>query len=146
MMKILDIQKVVCRQYGITMEDLLSKGRPKEFAVPRNLGMYLAKEFTDHSAKRIAYAFNRNCHSAVSDAVNKIEEKLLHDLAFYAKFLEVKEEVMIIALKGKNSVEKLLMLTRGIQKITELYSQDKQDVAKVELFKIQSLAKEMAEL
>lgn len=66
------IQEVVCDYFGIKREDLLSKTRKREIALPRQLAMYFAKEFTNSTFSKIGAEMGKN-HSTVMYACESIK-------------------------------------------------------------------------
>lgn len=71
-----DIQRVVCEHFGITLEELVGKRRSKEVVIPRQVGMYLARELTEASLPEIGQKFGGRDHATVLHACNKIKEEL----------------------------------------------------------------------
>ena len=69
-----NIQKVVAEYYKLRMNDLLSKSRTRQVVLPRQVGMYLAKELTRFSLVEIGRAFGGRDHTTVLHAVQKIEK------------------------------------------------------------------------
>jgi len=67
-----NIQKTVCEYYKIRVLDLLSKKRSRSIARPRQVGMALAKELTNHSLPEIGYAFGGRDHTTVLHACRRI--------------------------------------------------------------------------
>ncbi len=66
------IQKLVCKHYKITSEELLSRSRKRKIAQPRQIGMYLARRYTDQSLQSIGRRFNRY-HATTLHAVGNIK-------------------------------------------------------------------------
>ena len=73
-----DIQKLICRHYQVSLDELKSSSRKKNIVLPRNLGMYLCRSMTEMSLQEIGRGFGRN-HSTVLYSVNKIENSLKKD-------------------------------------------------------------------
>jgi chromosomal replication initiator protein len=71
-----NIQRVVAEYYKIKVSDLHSKRRSRSVARPRQVGMYLAKELTNHSLPEIGDAFGGRDHTTVLHACRKIRELL----------------------------------------------------------------------
>ena len=69
-----NIQKTVADYFKIRIADLLSKRRTRSVTRPRQLGMALAKELTNHSLPEIGDAFGGRDHSTVVHACRKVEE------------------------------------------------------------------------
>ncbi len=67
------IQKAACKQFGITMDDMLSKRRARAIARPRQAAMYLAKTLTTRSLPDIGRRFGGRDHTTVIHAVKRIE-------------------------------------------------------------------------
>ena len=68
-----NIQKTVADYYKIRVADLLSKKRTRSIARPRQLGMALAKELTNHSLPEIGDAFGGRDHTTVLHGCRRIE-------------------------------------------------------------------------
>ena len=67
-----NIQKTVAEYFKIRMADLLSKRRTRSIARPRQIGMALAKELTNHSLPEIGDAFGGRDHTTVLHACRRI--------------------------------------------------------------------------
>ncbi len=70
-LSVAQIKKLICTHYRISEQDLLSRSRKKVIAEPRQLGMYLARKYTDDSLEQIGREFRRD-HATVLYAVKKI--------------------------------------------------------------------------
>ena len=68
-----NIQKTVAEYFKIRVGDLLSKKRTRSIARPRQFGMALAKELTNHSLPEIGDAFGGRDHSTVLHGCRRIE-------------------------------------------------------------------------
>lgn len=79
--KIEDIQNVVCKHYNITRSDLLSACRARNLSQPRQIAMYLAKTMTPRSLPEIGKKFGGRDHTTVLHAVRKIEGLIAEDKA-----------------------------------------------------------------
>lgn len=73
------IQKSVCDYFKVKLSDLKSARRQKIIAVPRQIGMYLARKLTDSSFPNIGQQFGGRDHSTVIHACNKIEKQREQD-------------------------------------------------------------------
>ena len=67
-----NIQKTVAEYYKIRVADLLSKKRSRSIARPRQVGMALAKELTNHSLPEIGDAFGGRDHTTVLHGCRRI--------------------------------------------------------------------------
>ncbi len=83
------IQEVVCEYFGIQREQLLSKTRKREIALPRQLAMYFAKEFTNATFTKIGEEMGGKDHSTVMYACDTIKDvsKIDKELKKYVKEL-----------------------------------------------------------
>jgi chromosomal replication initiator protein len=70
-----DIQKITAEYFNISMSDLLSNKKSRDFSYPRQVGMYLCRKLTDLSFKDIGRAFGNKDHSTVIYAVKRIEKE-----------------------------------------------------------------------
>ena len=70
------IQKLVANFYKISFEDLKSKKRTPNLAIPRQVAMYLCREMTDESFERIGLEFGGKNHATVIHACNKISDEI----------------------------------------------------------------------
>jgi chromosomal replication initiator protein len=76
-----DIIDLVCEQYNVRLNDLLSQRRTKNLAYPRHVAMYLTKELTQLTLTEIGSFFGGRDHSTVLHAINKIKGLRLKDNA-----------------------------------------------------------------
>jgi len=67
-----NIQKTVAEYFKIRVGDLLSKKRSRSIARPRQFGMALAKELTNHSLPEIGDAFGGRDHTTVLHGCRRI--------------------------------------------------------------------------
>lgn len=67
-----DIKNVVAAEFEITISDLLSEKKAQEVSLPRQIAMYLAREFTDLSLQQIGREFKKKDHTTVLHAHKKI--------------------------------------------------------------------------
>lgn len=86
------IQEVVCEYFGIKREDLLSKSRKREIALPRQLAMYFSKELTNATFSKIGEEMGGKDHSTVMYACETIKDvsKIDKELKKYVKELTEK--------------------------------------------------------
>jgi chromosomal replication initiator protein len=88
-----DIQKLTAEYFNISISDLLSNKKSRDFSYPRQVCMYLCRKLTDLSFKDIGRAFGNKDHSTVIYAVNRVEKEktkkqgVLNDINKIQKFL-----------------------------------------------------------
>ena len=68
------IQEQVAEAFGLDVADLTSTKRTADFALARQVAMYLCRELTDTSLQQIGYAFHKKDHTTVLHACRKIAE------------------------------------------------------------------------
>ncbi len=69
------IKKIVCSEFSISEQDIISKSRKRKIVKPRQVAMFLAKRFTDQPIKTIGSSFKRY-HATAIYSVNAIEKEL----------------------------------------------------------------------
>lgn len=69
------IRDLICTHFSIQPEQMRSRSRKKEIALPRQIAMYLSRKFTDSSLVVIGKEFNRD-HATVLHSVKKIEKQI----------------------------------------------------------------------
>ena len=70
------IIEVVAEHFNISIDDIISKKRNKEFVQPRQIIMYLMREYTEDSLSNIGKAVGKKDHTTVIHGINKIEEDI----------------------------------------------------------------------
>jgi chromosomal replication initiator protein len=73
------IQQVVADYFGLKVEDFKAKRRTRQVAFPRQIAMYLSREFTDSSLPKIGEEFGGRDHTTVIHAHEKIATSLKRD-------------------------------------------------------------------
>jgi chromosomal replication initiator protein len=79
------VQKIVAESFGVKISDLKSKRRTKAVVLPRQVAMYLCRNFANASLPEIGNFFGGRDHSTVIHACKVIEEKKEKDLDLKAK-------------------------------------------------------------
>jgi chromosomal replication initiator protein len=67
------IKKLICKYYDLTPKELISKSRKQALVRPRQIAMYLARQYTDQSLQAIGKSFNRY-HATALHAIGAIEK------------------------------------------------------------------------
>jgi len=73
------VQKVVASFFNINMADLKSKRRLQKLVLPRQIAMYLVREYCKSSFPEIGTAFGNKDHSTVIHAFNKVKSIIEKD-------------------------------------------------------------------
>ena len=74
-----EIQRKVAEHYNLRLTDMHSARRARNFARPRQVAMYLAKQLTARSLPEIGRKFGGRDHTTVMHAVRKVEELIDED-------------------------------------------------------------------
>ena len=88
------IIKKVCEHFNVRSSDIISSKRSSNIVMPRQVGMYLAKELTQKSYLDIARAFKKQDHTTRIHAVKKIKDlynidcEIREDIDVLTKILE----------------------------------------------------------
>ena len=87
------IRQRVAREWGVTVDGLVSKKRTKELTVPRQVAMFLMRELLDIPLIEIGRAFGGRDHSTVIHSINKVEDDIRADDAFSARVQALRVEL-----------------------------------------------------
>ncbi|MDY7110011.1 MAG: helix-turn-helix domain-containing protein, partial [Planctomycetota bacterium] len=71
----------ITRFYAVKLTDLLSKRRHKSIALPRQVGMWLARKHTRYSLEEIGGYFGGRDHTTVMHAIRAVNTKRRDDAA-----------------------------------------------------------------
>jgi len=74
-----DVQRAVSERFQVKVAELKSKRRTKNLVIPRQIGMYLARELTNLSFPEIGKAFGGKDHSTVIHACKQIGKERAED-------------------------------------------------------------------
>ena len=77
--KIEQVQQLVASNYNITVEDLKSKKRAASISVPRQIGMYICRNYLEESLPKIGMEFGGKDHTTVMHSVEKIKREIKND-------------------------------------------------------------------
>ncbi len=75
-----DIQEAVARYFHLTLSELCSRKRGRRFVLPRQVGMYLARQLTSLSLTQISQGFGQSHRTTVGRSYKRIETLLKEDL------------------------------------------------------------------
>ena len=87
------IQEAVARYFHLTLSDLCSRKRGRRFVLPRQVGMYLARELTALSLSQISQGFGQSHHTIVVRSYQRIESLLKVDLVLSQSIESLKTEL-----------------------------------------------------
>ncbi len=85
--------QIVCDQYNLTQEELLSKKRSNEIVIPRMIAMYICRVYLDENLTKIGIEFGGKNHTTVMNAVDKIKKEILKDDALNNEIQKMINEI-----------------------------------------------------
>lgn len=89
------LHKIVTEHFNISLESIKSKTRKKEIVIARQVAMYLAKQYTNHSLKSIGDYCGGRDHSTVIHAIQSVNDMLATEHHFKLSLEEIKRKVKI---------------------------------------------------
>ena len=87
------IKKITAKYFNVTTNDLDSKKRTQSVALPRQVAMYLCREFTESSFPKIGENFGGRDHSTVLHACKKIAKEMDNETEFTKLVNTIKNEI-----------------------------------------------------
>ncbi len=87
------IQKTVAEHFNVSLENLKSKSRKREFVTARQVAMYFVKKYTNHSLKSIGHYFGGRDHSTISHALQAVSDMLDTEPYFKRSFEDLQRKI-----------------------------------------------------
>jgi len=87
------IQNIVASYFNLNIQEMLSQRRSRSLARPRQIAMYLAKQYTTNSLPDIGRRFSNRDHTTVIHAVKKIDELIRKDNQIKEDVVEIKKRL-----------------------------------------------------
>jgi len=87
------ILDTVAEHFGVSVNDITSKRRDKEFAIPRQIIMYLCRNMTTETYQNIAALLGKKDHTTVISGVKKIEKLIETDSELKNKIETIKKKI-----------------------------------------------------
>ncbi len=87
------VRRRVAEAWGVSAEALQSKKRTKDLTVPRQVAMYLIKEFFDLSLVEIGKLFGGRDHSTVIHSLGRVEEEMAAEADFRQRVDQLRQEM-----------------------------------------------------
>ena len=69
------IKKLICKQYNISINEIVSRSRKQNIVRPRQIAMYLSRKYTDSPLQAIGKSFNRY-HATALHSIGTVERSL----------------------------------------------------------------------
>lgn len=83
------IMVFIAEQYNITVDDLTSKKRNREIAMPRQIAMYMCREMLGLSTTAIGRSFGNRDHTTVMHGCDKVSDTIKTDFSFKRRIEEL---------------------------------------------------------
>lgn len=83
------IMVFIAEQYNITVDDLTSKKRNREIAMPRQIAMYMCREMLGLSTTAIGRSFGNRDHTTVMHGCDKVSDTIKTDFSFKHRIEEL---------------------------------------------------------
>jgi len=90
------IAEQVASYFGMTLEDLKSSKRNQDLVMPRQIAMYLIRQYTDMSYPEIAAFFNKKDHTTVMYAITKIKDAQLNNVSIRHYVNDIKKRLNLL--------------------------------------------------
>jgi chromosomal replication initiator protein len=74
LVRISDVERVVCEAFGISVQEMRSRTRRKSISCPRSVAMYVARRLTRSAWREIGQYFGGRDHSTVVAASKRVDE------------------------------------------------------------------------
>jgi len=74
LVRISDVERIVCEIFGVSVQDMRSKTRRKAIACPRSVAMFIARRLTKAAWREIGQYFGGRDHSTVVAAARRVEQ------------------------------------------------------------------------
>lgn len=87
------IVKTVAKAYNLTNEELLSRNRSKNIALPRQVAMYLLREIGNASLPQIGETLGGRDHTTVMYACDKVADLIERDDHFRRQVFQIREQL-----------------------------------------------------
>lgn len=87
------IQELVAKEYGIEVTALRGKSRKANIALPRQVAMYLTKQYTSLSLNMIAERLGRKNHTTIMHGVATIKRKISKDESLAATIASIEQQI-----------------------------------------------------
>lgn len=88
-----DVVNVVAQAFGITTEQMISRDRSREIALPRQVAMYLMRQEGGVSLPQIGEALGGRDHTTVMYACDKVSDMIERDDRLRRQVLQIREKL-----------------------------------------------------
>ena len=85
--------QIICEHYNLTQDELLSKKRSNDVAIPRMIAMYICRVYLDENLTKIGIEFGGKNHTTVMHAVDKIKKEIIKDNSLNNEIQKMIEQI-----------------------------------------------------
>lgn len=97
------ILEIVCEHYNISLERIQLRSRKEEICLPRQLCMYLLKQYTTLTLNQIGSMFNDGFdHSTVLHSIKSVQDRIDTYERFRKRFKIIEQRVLLSASRSDN--------------------------------------------
>lgn len=93
LLSIAHIKEEIANRYHLKLHDLEGSSRKKEISQPRHIGIYLAREMTNHSFPAIGREFGNRDHTTIMHSYMKIKTLIEQTPLFHGEIKEIQEDL-----------------------------------------------------
>lgn len=86
------IKNLVCKEFSISEQDIMSNSRKQRIVKPRQVAMFLAKKYTDQPIKKIGSSFKKY-HATAIYSVNMVEKELKQKGSLYEQIIYISKKI-----------------------------------------------------
>lgn len=87
--KVPKVLKEVSKSFGVTLKDMKGPRRTKELALARQVAMYILREEFNYKLEEVARFLNRQDHTTVLHALDKIKSKMMIQDGFNRQVVQI---------------------------------------------------------
>lgn len=92
-----DILDKACNHYNVTLQNVMSRSRKREYVTVRQVSMYLAQKYTKMPASRIGQLIGNRDHSTVIHSCDAVVKRLTVDKAFAEELASIETSLKLKA-------------------------------------------------
>ena len=89
------LQKIICEKYSISIDDIKGNKRNNEIAYPRQIAMYIARNYIKESLPKIGSDFGGKDHTTVMYSVKKIEDEVKNNPSLAEEIEKIVEKLNV---------------------------------------------------
>lgn len=92
-MHLADILRATSAEFGVSVTNILSKRRKREYVLPRHITIMLAREHTGRSLPDLGKLMGGRDHTTIMHALDTIPDKIARDASLSATVDRIRERL-----------------------------------------------------